>query len=83
MPDTPVHRSVSGLKKQLMDARARKEAAVTAAAADGEDDADAEPAAPSEPVEWGRIFSEEDFERIRCSQSLDEDAQHCRRHHAC
>ena len=51
-----------------MDARARKEAAA-AAAADGEEGAGDEAGAPSaaaEPVEWNRIFSEEDFERIRC-----------------
>ena len=60
-------RSVSGLKKKLMDARARKEAAAMAAA-DGEEGTAAEQGAPptAEPVEWNRIFSEEDFERIRC-----------------
>jgi len=60
-------RSVSGLKRQLMDARARKDAAAAAAAGeDGPVDETGAPLAAAEPVEWNRIFSEEDFERIRC-----------------
>ena len=64
--------SVTGLKRQLADARARRAAAAAPGEADAAGDAGdtgAQPAA--EPVEWGRIFSEEDFERIRCGSDSD------------
>ena len=60
--------SVTGLKRQLMEARARKSAAAAPAEAGAAGDAGeaTEQRPASDPVEWGRIFSEEDFERIRC-----------------
>ena len=54
------------MRKALLEARALKRAAAAteAAAAAGESEEAAEKA---EPVEWGRLFTEEDFDRIRCA----------------
>lgn len=65
----PVSCSLKSMRKALLEAKAAKRVAEASAAAAAAGAAE-EAAEKAEPLEWGRILTEDDFERIRCVPQL-------------